>query len=432
MPTLRFKGSYGSSVTLVNPRTADLTAEDTVPSSPIVVLSAYARIYVSTTNRSRRYTYTATINGGYSGTLEYSFAHTDEPVYVDVPLTVTQEDPAFPVKNVTSVTVVESGGYGDSTRIRGTVRVIVEYAHVGYPTAPSNIRLNGQTAINLQADYPAELTWSAGAVGNYDVFSYYQIIRKDPLDNTETVLGTTTSTQYMITAPYEDSRSYYFYVKMYTRYMTALSSTYASIYTFIPLTAPSFLGNNPFNPRPMVLTTLGQGPRSDLLVLVADGWTPSRKAVPESKVYLRRNTAYTGAVFESVNVTETDELVRTVTGTLEISYTPPAYTQPTIVSGGTIVKAADISELQQNLNTIREAYGMTASVFTPCEAGVTSLGLWQTHIAELHQSIKEIQTFVNSWDTQSSSYAIILPNLITSYGPRAAVINQIRQIITML
>lgn len=435
MPTLRFKGSYGSSVRLTQPRTANLTAEDTVPSSAIVVLSAYARVYLSTTNRTRTYHLSATINGGYSGTLEYNFAHTDNPLYINIPLTVEEKDPAFPVKNVTSVTVYETGSYGDSVMIRDTVRVFVEYAYVSDPTPPRNPLVNGQTAINLQASYPAQLTWTAGALGSYDEFFYYEVLRLDPLDDSITVVDTINSistTESMIEAPYEDSRFYYFYVRMVTRYKAVISSAYASIYTFIPLTAPTFLTPNPYNPRPMVMTTIGEGPRSDLLVLVADGWTPSRKALPHSQVYLKRNSAYAAATTEAVSVTETDELVRTVTGSLSIDYAPPTYTQPTITAGGTIVKAADITELQTALNVIRDGYGMDDFTFTPCEAGVTSLTLWQTHIEEMHDCIREIQSFVNAWDTDSPTYAIILPTLLTAFGPNAAVINQIRQIVTML
>lgn len=432
MPTLRYKGSYGSSVNLTQPRTAELTAEDEIPTAPIVVLSAYVRVYISTTNKGRTYHYSASIDGGYTGALEYRFASVDNPVYENIPLTVTPQDPAFPIRNITAVTVSETGSYGDSTRIRGTVRVFVEYAYVNAPTAPSNLLLNGQTAINLQADYPAQLTWTAGAAGAYDTFLYYRVMRQDPLDQSITILGTTTETQYMITAPYEDSRSYYYYVQTVCLYRSATAANYASIYTFIPLTEPTFLTPNPYNPRPMVLVQLGDGPRDDLLTLVADGWTQSRRAYPNRKIYLKRNSSYTSAKTETVVVTETDEMVRSITADLDIDYSPAVYTQPSVIAGTTIVKAADITELQEALATIRDGYGMEETEFTPCVSGVTSLELWQTHIAELHDCIREIQTFVNSWDTDSGSYAIILPTLITSFGPSAAVINQLRKIVTML
>lgn len=435
MPELVYRGDYGSSVNLTQERTTTVTLDGLLPTTPIVVLSARVRYYLSTTSRPYTYKLRASINGGaYTGSLDYQFSVVDNPVYVDVPLTVTQLDPTFPFATLQTVGIVDAGEHGSSVRVRGLVRVIVEYANVPSPTAPSNLLINGSSAINLEATYPAQLTWTAGAPGTYDQFVSYRVQRYDPLDRTYTALGTTTELSFQIEAPNYDGRSFYFYVEIITAYHVARSSRYASIYTYIPLTPPTTEsdGQALYNPRPMLMLTMGNGPQGLPQTIVADGWTPSRKGYPFGHVYLKRNAPYTEDTTETVTVTVTDELVRTATTELSIVYTKPTYTQPAIVAGETVVHAADITELQEQLSAIREAYGMEAFTFTPCVAGETSLTLWRTHLTELQACAVEIKDFINAWDTQSISYAIILPQLIITDGPSAAALNQIRQIVTML
>lgn len=435
MPSLTYRGDYGSSMNMASPRTASLAIDGTLPSGPILVTSAKARIYVSTTNRSRTYKYHVEIDGGYYGDLNYNFASVDNPVYVDVPIVVESLDYDFPCKTISTITCSETGGHGDSTRIRGLVRVIVSYVNVYEPTPPTNLRLNGATAINLEAGTTATLTWDAAVVDQYDTFGMYRVRYYDVEAQTWTTVGTTQNLTYTITAPYTDSKSYYFYVEVMTLFYTRQSTTYASIYTFIQLTAPTFYGGgeNPvYNPRPMLLVELGEGPIDEYMTLVAQGWTPSRPGFPHDHIFLKRNAAYTAAASETLSVTETDERMRSITVSHTVNYAPPTYTNAQIVAGDTIVKAADIVELQEAFNAIRTAYGMDEYTFTECVAGVTSLTLWSTHISELQACAQQIQAYINAWDTQSPTWAVILPTLITTPGPSADVMNQLRRIVTLL
>lgn len=435
MPTLTYRGDYGASVTLASARTASLTCDTVPPSNPILVQSAYARIYVSTTAKPFTYKYHVAIDGGYTGDLNYNFASVDNPVYVDVPISVTALDPAFPCKTISTITVSETGDHGSSTRIRGTVRVVVDYVNVHAPTLPSQIRINGETAINLEATKTATLTWNAGSLGAYDSALAYRVRRYDVTAGEYTVLGMTTDLSMTITAPNTDSRSYYYYVDCITAYYAKTNTVYASIYTYIQITVPIISGGseNPvYNPRPMLLVTLGNGPIDGLLTLVADGWTPSRQGYPGDQIYLIRDSSYSGETEDSVTITETDQLMRSVQLTLAVDYAPPEYTNTDIVAGTTIVRAADITELQDALQAIRTAYGMEAYIFTPCVAGETSLTLWPTHIGEIQACIRSIQAYINAWDVESTTYHIILPAMLTAPGPSAAVINQLRRIVTML
>lgn len=435
MPTLTYQGDYGTSQRLDQARTAALSLVGTLPETPILVSSAYARIYVSTSSRPYTYQYHVEIDDGYTGDLDYNFAHTDEAVYVNVPIDVDMLDPDFPLRTISTITLTEIGGHGESTRIRGTVKVVVNYVDVLEPTGATNLRLNGETAINLEAGTTATLSWTAGALGAYDNSLSYNVVRYDPEAETYTLVDNTTNTSLVITAPYTDSKSYYYYVDVVTTYHEKRSEDFASIFTFIQLTAPTILGagENPvYNPRPMLLVTLGNGPIDEYLTLLADGWTASRKAYPGEKIYLLKNRSYSTDTTATVTLTETDERMRSISTDLAVDYAAPVYTNPEIIAGTTMVLAADITELQEILANIRTAYGMTGYTFTPCVQGETSLTLWVTHITELQNCILQIRDFVNAWDTESPTYQIVLPTMIATVGPSAAVMNQLRKIVTML
>ena len=435
MPTLTYEGNYGTSVNLTEARTASLEINGTIPTTPIAVASAKAIIYVDTTARAYTYDFHVEIDGNYTGDLSYKFAHTDQAYYVDVPIDVTALDPSFPCKTISTITVSDLSDHSDRVRIRGRVRVVVEYVDILPPTKPTNIRINGETAINLEAGTTATLTWTAGALGAYDSSLAYKVKRYDVSGNEWTTLTTTTDLSYTLTAPYTDSKSYYYYVSAYTANYDDLSDTFASIYTYIQLTVPTILGGgtNPvYNPRPMFLVTLGVGPENEYLTLIANGWTPSRQGYPGEKVYLRKNRSYSAATSETITITETDELMRSIDKTLAVNYAAPVYTTPEIIAGTTLVKAADITELQTILANIRTAYGMSAFTFTECVAGVTSLTLWATHISEIQTCITQIKNFINAWDTQSPTYHVILPTMLTATGPSASVMKQLRTIVTML
>lgn len=433
MPTITYQGDYGSSVTLGNPRTATVTA-DALPSGDVTVMSAYCRFYLSTTSKPLTFNLTASINdGAYTGTLDYKFSANDTPVYVNIPLNVTAGDANFPIKTITSVTISE-GSSRTSIRVRGTVRVYVEYEYVGSPTAPSNVKVNGATNTSVQAGTTATLTWNRGYPGSNDTFSSYQIYRYNPSDGTYTSVGATSSLSYTVTAPYVDGGTYYYYVDIYCAYKHARSSP-ASIYTFIPLTAPAFLngGSRPlYNPRPMLLVTLGNGYQGAQVSLVANGWTASKDALPGSKVYLRKNTRYGTDTEETVAVTQTDGIARTLTANIRIDYMTLDLTDSVIEAGTTLIKAAHITELQNAFDSVRHSYGMALYQWTACIAGVTPTSLWPTHIAELQACAREIAAFINAWDTESTTFHVVLPTMLTSYAPTAAVLTQLRTILTML
>jgi hypothetical protein len=86
------------------------------------------------------------------------------------------------------------------------------------------------------------------------------------------------------------------------------------------------------------------------------------------------------------------------------------------------------------VNTIRQYYGLSAVVWAETiTAGITKSRGWKAHIVELQQAISDVVTLVNGWDTVSSINRIAAFTWITpGVKPSAAVMNQIRQVITWL
>lgn len=73
------------------------------------------------------------------------------------------------------------------------------------------------------------------------------------------------------------------------------------------------------------------------------------------------------------------------------------YTDPVLIAGETTIKAAHITELQTNVNRLRQGKGMEAAAFTAITAEVTSLAGWSDHVAELRAAIDEMGAMHDAW-----------------------------------
>lgn len=84
----------------------------------------------------------------------------------------------------------------------------------------------------------------------------------------------------------------------------------------------------------------------------------------------------------------------------EDTYTPPEfvpYTDPNPVAGETYVKAVHMTELQENVNRLRIAKGLTAYAFTAITAMQTSLAGWNAHVLEIRAALDEVSTEHDAW-----------------------------------
>ncbi len=93
------------------------------------------------------------------------------------------------------------------------------------------------------------------------------------------------------------------------------------------------------------------------------------------------------------------------------------YTDPVITAGVTKVKAAHITELQTNINTVRTAYNWSAYTFTPITAHYTGLDGWNAHITELRKAIDDVSTSHETWLALGDNC------------PRADVLEQLRRVV---
>lgn len=93
------------------------------------------------------------------------------------------------------------------------------------------------------------------------------------------------------------------------------------------------------------------------------------------------------------------------------------YTDAAIVAGETTIKAVHITELQTNVNRLRQGKGLAGYSFTTITAGVTSLAGWSGHVAELRAAIDEMDDTHDAW--------IDIP----VNCPTAAVMMQLREVV---
>ena len=94
-----------------------------------------------------------------------------------------------------------------------------------------------------------------------------------------------------------------------------------------------------------------------------------------------------------------------------------AYTDSTITAGETRIKAAHITELQTNVNRLRQSLGLEPYTFATLRAGYTSLANWSAHVAELRAAIDEMDATHETW--------FVIP----ANSPTAAVMLQLRRVV---
>ena len=117
---------------------------------------------------------------------------------------------------------------------------------------------------------------------------------------------------------------------------------------------------------------------------------------------------------------EFDSAYATTTGLQRVRPELIAYTDTVLTAGQTRIKAVHMTQLQQNINTLRVAYGFTAYSFTAIKAGYTSLGGWLDHITEMRAAIDGMGRDHEAWI------------VITENRPSAAVMEQLRRVVAAL
>lgn len=97
-----------------------------------------------------------------------------------------------------------------------------------------------------------------------------------------------------------------------------------------------------------------------------------------------------------------------------------SYTDSTITAGATRIKAVHITQIQTNVNRLRQSLGLAAYSFSTLRAGYTSLSQWGAHVAELRAAIDEMTTAHEAWVD------------IPANAPTAAVMLQLRRVVAAI
>lgn len=187
-----------------------------------------------------------------------------------------------------------------------------------------------------------------------------------------------------------------------------------------------------YNARPWFLITVGDDPNAQLMTLTLIGFSRSGPGPYESGDHLtlrKDNSSNPGDVIMAVTPVDSYDLAGEETTATTI-YEPAAWAD-SMRGGFTQIKASQMTELRDKINTVRNYYGMEDAVWSEAiEPGRTSLLRWPAHIAEMRNAISEIIGFINAWDVP----VIALPAWIqiTQKQPIASVMAQLRAAVETL
>lgn len=301
------------------------------------------------------------------------------------------------------------------------------------------VTANGPVTLSISnsvvvAGASATLSWTASTPGTNSVVSNYRVQRStngSSWSNLKTQTGRTLT----VTAPTTSGSTYYYRVYALGEWTesTSIASNTVSLLANTPPEAPTVTtSGKTYNPKPRVLVTIGYD--SDAVSIAASGFTASRSTNISytQNVDLRKSSnASTGN--GSVTITVTDPYGATATATATWNYTAPTWTDNPIVAGTTLVKAVHIMELRSAFDDICDYYGLTRTAWgDDVVAGVTSSALWPTHATQLQNTATRIAQYINMFDSLSSTNNVVLPSFTDASAARAAVINELRQAVTLL
>lgn len=308
-------------------------------------------------------------------------------------------------------------------------------------TAPSTVTLN--TAL-VNPGAAATLSWSGAAAGTNNPIASFDVHRATEAGGAYTKLGNSTTTSFAVTAHAAQGSSYFYKVVAVgtkSGYNSPLSSASASLKSN---TAPSaatiqapISGKATYNPKPRLLVTVGADSDGHQQTVTAPGYSPSTAGAcaPGKKLVLQRIGALMEAGSVTDTLTSTDALGLTSTASRSYTYGPCTFTDSSLASGITTIKAAHINELRAAINTVREYYGLAPVTWaSTVAAGITSLGGWKAHIQEIREALEGIAAFINGWDTASTTNNVTLPEWIAIplNKPTVAVVRQLRDVIPLL
>ncbi len=209
------------------------------------------------------------------------------------------------------------------------------------------------------------------------------------------------------------------------------------------LSAPK-ADSSTYNINPRLLITTGARPDLQVVcVKIGDGLWKDSINNPElfstsgtigknTAVVFRAEVQSTGSKSVTVRCLDKDFAAPSIDVSRNFTILPSPF--ETITANATKVKAAHILALRTAVSVVRGNYGFSPVTWKePVTAGTTSLKNWPTHILEIRQAITPAIDFINQF---ASGTVLDIPAVvwepIGTGRPRAAVMNQLRDLILML
>lgn len=318
----------------------------------------------------------------------------------------------------------------ESVGFRNAALVTVTAVDV-QPNTPPTLSINNAV---VEAGNAATLNWSPSTPGLNSVVSGYRVQRSSDGETWEDIAATT-GTSLIVYAPIASGSTYYYRVLAHGEWdesTSAPSNTVSLLANTVP-TAPAIQTDGlTYNPTPRVLVVMGAD--TDTLSIIAPGFTPSRSGGigAGQGVVLRKNTgATTGA--GAVNVTISDPYGASASASASWEFTVPAWTDNPVIAGTTLIKAVHINELRAAFDAVCDYYGIDRTEWgADVIAGVTSSALFPSHAQQLQDTARRIADYINSFDANSTANNVVLPVFTSPNIAKAAVINELRQCVTLL
>lgn len=320
-----------------------------------------------------------------------------------------------------------SGGFSN--------RANVQAGTVTPATTPGNVALTSASAL------PGEnvtLSWSASIPGEYSGLTGYEIARSTSPDTVGTVVYTVDAAtlQVAVAASSTAGETYYYRVRSVAYFPDGNSewSEPVSLWAILPPAAPVLtVGANTYNPRPRIFARTGTGEAP--LSIAAPGMNISRTEglANNDGVLMQRVDDIEPGGSATVTAAVTDKYGISTSASVTIQRIVPTWTDNPIVAGETVVKAAHINELRAALDTICDYYDIDRTAWgEEVEAGTTPLYNWIGHATELQDTVRRIAGVINAYDPDSPANRVILPAMPAPEWASAEIINQLRQLITIL
>lgn len=318
----------------------------------------------------------------------------------------------------------ESGAY------KSTAWVTVTAVDV-QPNAAPVLSVNNAV---VEAGNAAVLNWNPSAPGLNSVVSGYRVQRSADGD-TWVDVADTTDTSMIVYAPATSGNAYYYRVLAYGEWdeSTSAPSNVISLLANTVPTAPTVLTDGKtYNPLPRILVVMGTD--TDTLSISAPGFTPSRSGGigAGQGVVLRKNAGASSGT-GSVNVSISDPYGASASASASWEFAEPVWTDDPVIAGTTLIKAVHINELRTAFDVTCDYYGIVRTDWgAAVVAGETSSALFPSHAQQLQDTARRIADYINNFDANSATNNVVLPAFTSPNIAKAAVINELRQCITLL